>query len=363
MTLWAILPERRVRALFRRLKALGLMLCAGLMIGASCNAEPQPLNSPRWLNKAINSNINEGFVVAHDDDDAEHTLHALGFSKISKGRYVRRVDLLTRATLVPSAMADLPEIDAIAVITINRPFLGDKQYAYDTLRSLFAELPGDAHINMLVGNADVSYLNADILAREIGINNVSRVHITPAPKDVAEFFIEEAIAVRPRAAWNFARALRSYNGTKHLLLLEDDISLARGSMQQLRPYLNMPPVSIFTLFNDRCSSIEPTWRWDDSTLAIGAAAILRNYDFPTTQAIIFSADVANDAGEYLITRAGRESYDYMLGRFFAQTQSTLGYVQPSIAQHEGHQTTGLSDSESPWSTCYEPVITPISHGG
>jgi hypothetical protein len=340
--------------------------CVGTLllgVAAACTVEPQPLNAPRWLPAAMSTPLGEDFKIAYDDGDALHTLHALGFAKIAEGHYQRKVDLLPHGTLVPSAMDDLPEIDAIAVISIHRPFLGDKQYAYDTLRSLMAQLPAQAQINMLVGNANTDYLAHDVLVREIGQEDAQRVHITAAPQDVAQFFVDEAISTGPRAAWNYARALRSYAGSRHLLLMEDDVSLSAHGMAQLRKFLIEPPVSVFALFNDRCAAIEPTWSRPDSALTIGAKLIERNSDFPTLQAMVYASEVAHDAGDYLVTRAGRESHDYMLGRFFGQTRSTLGYVQPSIAQHEGRQTTGLSGPNSvPWSTCYEPELPPVTDG-
>ena len=357
------LPSSSRSAPRRRLCALRMVAAVLLVGAAACTVEAQPLNSPRWLPQAMSTPLGEEFKIAYDDGDALHTLHSLGFAKLAEGHYQRKVDLLPHGTLVPSAMDDLPEIDAIAVISIHRPFLGDKQYAYDTLRSLMAHLPKQAQINMLVGNADTDYLSHDVLVREIGQEDAERVHITPTPQDVAQFFVGEGISTGPRAAWNYARALRSYGGSQHLLLLEDDVSLSANGVAHLQKYLSEPPVSLFALFNDRCAAIEPTWSRPDSALTIGAKLIERNSDFPTLQAMVYASEVANDAGEYLVTRAGRESHDYMLGRFFGQTRSVLGYVQPSIAQHEGRRTTGLSGPNSvPWSTCYAPELPPVGDG-
>lgn len=348
----AFLPS--LKSLYRLAAAMAACL-------AACSTGG--LEEPHWLPAALNTAPNASFTVSKDDTAALHTLHALGFARLDMGRYRRQVDLLEHGTLVPSAMQALPEIDAIAIISIHRPFLGDKQYIYDTLRSLNAELPNDAQINILVGNADVGYLSRDILAREAGADLADRVHITAAPEPVSHFFNDELISTGPRAAWNYARALRSYSGSKHLLLLEDDISLSKNSISQLRPFLAAAPVSVLALFNDRCASIGPTYFHKGSALSVGGKQVLRNSDFPTLQAMVFSADVANDAGEYLVTRAGRESHDYMLGRFFGQTRSILGYVQPSIAQHEGRRTTGLSGPNSvPYSTCYVDDVLAETQG-
>ena len=349
-----ILPEQPARLAF-----MGALMFVSL---TACTVEPQPLNAPRWLPDALDTPIGEHFKIAYDDGDALHTLQALGFAKVAEGHYLRKVDLMPHGTLVPSAMEDLPDIDAIAVISIYRPFLGDRQYVYDTLRSLMSHLPQQAQINMLVGNADTAYLAPEVLAQYISPDEAKRVHITAAPADVSQFFVEENVSTAHRATWNYARALRSYAGHKHLLLLEDDISMAANGLAHLQKYLNTPPVSVFTLYNDRCTPMAQTFRRPGSDITIGAKVIERNRDFPTTQAILYASDVAHEAGEYIVTRAGRESYDYMLGRFFAQTRSTLGYVQPSIVQHEGRQTTGLSGPDYvPASGCYVPALPPLAH--
>lgn len=328
-----------------------------LVAGVGCGQEERTINDPRWLSDAMGQAVGAHFHVAHDDEDALRVLNALGYAHRAEGHYERKVDLSAHTALVPSDMPSLQSIDAIAVITVYRPFLGEQQYAYATLRSLLRELPQEAQINMMVGNALVDYLSADRLANEIGADNVGRIHVHPTSADIAQFFEDEPIGVATRATWNFARALRGYRGTRHLMLLEDDISLAQGSMAALHPYLEAPEAPVFTLFNDRCGSIPVTQQLPASALAVAATPMRRNSDFPTTQATLFSSGVANAAGRYIATRAGRESYDYMLGRFFAQTQSALGYIRPSIVQHEGRSSTGLSGPNNvPYSACYVDVV-------
>lgn len=335
-------------------RAAALSSICMLLTSVACGLGEEPaMNDPKWLSRAMERSVGEPFVVPYDDEDAQHVMHGLGYAKLSAGHYERRVDLTAQQTLVPSAMPSLPGIDAIAMITIRRPTLGDKQYVYDSLRSLFAELPQEAQINLLVGNNDATYLSEDILMRELGAALCQRVHIHAAPDVIAEFFVGENIGVVARSTWNYARALRSYRGQTHLLLVEDDISLATGSLMQLRPYLDAPRVPVMTLFNDRCASVATTWTVPGSQLSLGASTQRRSRDFPTTQAVLFSSAVANDAGRYLMTRAGRMTYDYMLGQFFAQDFSVLGYVQPSIVQHEGRTSAGLSvPGHEPLSTCY-----------
>jgi hypothetical protein len=316
--------------------------------------EVPPLIMPDWFESALKTPVGDAISIDTDDTVARQTLAALGFSRAAEGRYVRQVNLLDHPQLVPSIMAELPEIDTIAMISIFRP-QRLPSYIYATLRDLFRELPQGAEINVLVGDADTSYLSIETLAQEIGAQNAEHVHIIPAPTEIAAFFIQEETSIAGRATWNYARALRSYAGKKKFLLLEDDLALPEGGLANIAPWLSHSPVNLMTLYNDRCWKRAKTLRRKKSTLMVQPTRIQRNDEFPTTQAIIFDANMTYDAGTYIQQRAGRESYDYMLGRFFAQAHAVLGYVYPSIVQHEGRTTTGLSGGTGPYSDCMYPA--------
>ena len=348
-----------------RSSRLHIVLAALVGIVGACKdaAEPNtqpPLDSPAWMASAMEMSVGRNLVLEHDDEAAQYTLQALGFAHVGERRYTRMTNLLAPEALTPSVMPTLPEIDAVAVISVYRPKLKQDQYIYPTLRSLLTELPEGGIVNVLVGNGDTAYLDDAMLIEHVGADAPARVRVMAPPEGVAAFFARDDIATAPKAAWNFSRALRSYRGGQHLLVLEDDVQLSRRGLQHMRPYLKHAPVDVFALYNDRCDFVPNTLRRADTELALGIVPIRKNADFPTLQTLVISAHAANDAGEYLVTRAGRESHDYMLGRYFAMTHSKLAYVNPSISQHVGFQTTGLSGPDSlPWSRCFVEALGEI----
>ena len=341
----------------------GISRCVNIvacLCAAACgtpDAAADNLDVPAWMAQAMSLPVGQMFTVAPDGDAAIHSLHALGYARLEEGVYERRVDLLQTERLVLSHMLELPEIDAVAILSVYRPNL-DEQYIYPTLRSLLTELPETAQINILVGNAETAYLQPQVLDAQVAPRASSRIHLMLTPQPVADFFGKEPIRTSPRAAWNYARALRSYVGRSHLMVFEDDITLAKNSLSQLRPWLKEPRTPIFALYNDRCYALSRLWSRSDSALGVGPSTIRKNRDFPTLQAMIYSKTVAAEAGSYVALRAGRETHDYMLGRYFSQTPTVLGYVHPSVAQHWGLQTTGLSGATSlPYSQCYQAEIS------
>jgi hypothetical protein len=341
------------------LVTLFALFIAGCGVDSS-RVEHVALDSPAWLNAAMATPLGQTFDVGEDDEASHHTMHALGFAKLGQGKYVHQVDMLSYRPLLVSRMAELPEIDTVAVLSINRKSMGDEQYIYPTLRSLFGELPKSAYVNILVGNDDTAYLEHATLARQIGEDAANRVVLIHTSSAITQFWQKEEVSTGPRAAWNYSRALRSYVGTKHLLLLEDDVTLTQNGLAHLRPYLQRPVADVIALYNDRCDRVDVQWIDRYSPLQISRKFVRRSGDFPTLQAMLYNAMTANDAGTYLVSRAGRESHDYMLGRFFAKGPDKLGYVKPSIAQHEGRTTTGLSGADSiPYSECFVPVLAPI----
>lgn len=342
-------------------RLMGALCCLWATTCGSDDTGQRVLGTPDWLVQAMALPVGRRYLPATEDDTARTSLHALGYARVDKGVYERRVDLTQAEPLVLSQMPQLPEIDTIAVVSVYRANL-DEQYIYPTLRSLLAELPDTAQINVLVGNADTAYLQPQVLEAEVGAGASARVHLFVPPQPVDDFFAKERIATSPRAAWNYARALRGYVGHSNLLLLEDDVTLAKNGLRQLRPWLQDPRTpAVVALYNDKCFGSERLWARSDSALSMGPARI-RNYrDYPTLQMLIYSKEVAAEAGSWLVLRAGRDPHDWMLGRYFTQEDPTLvGYVHPSLAQHHGLQTTGLSaPGWLPHSNCFaETIIEP-----
>lgn len=308
---------------------------------------------PDWLTEAAKLPIGASFTPPLSDYVSTKTLRALGYGPGLGGSWIREADLMQQESLVSSAMPQMPHIGTIAVISTFRPYV-EVQYLYATLRSLFTELPPTAVINVLVGDANIDYVAPDILAREIGESMASRVNIIPPPPQTAQYFAAHSIDVFSKSTWNYARALRGHSGPGALFMCEDDIVVSPKSLDQLRPFLLKEVTDIFVLYNDRCRNAPPSWISGGSNLIIDGATIRKNNDFPTTQAIIYAAQTAQDIGNYLMVHAGRESYDYLIGRYLGPFETVIGYVYPSIVQHVGYQTTGLSAPGSlPKSRCYQ----------
>lgn len=290
------------------------------------------------------------YAMPGTNEAQAQTLQALGFARESEDAWRRDADLLAPEVLVPSLMPEFPEIDAIAVISTFRPQVKE-QYLYETLIHLFAELPPSVQVNVLVGNGATDYVAPAVLSEKLGAA-ASRVHLITTPDEVDQFFSSQNAQVAVKATWNYARALRSYQGHRHLLLLEDDIHIAPHSLLEIRPLLQQGRTGVYALYNDRCGNVEGWWQAQGSSLTVGTSVIRQSDGFPTTQAIVYAANVANELGNYLMLRAGRESYDYMTGRYLAQFQYEIGYVYPSIVQHVGFSTTGLSGDHPPRTGCF-----------
>ena len=318
---------------------------------------PPRLDTPTWLDAA--QAVAEGgtYSPPQNDETAQDTLAALGYRPLpNSSDWMRDANLLLEQPLAMSSMAELPQIDAIAMISTFRPYL-QEQYIYPSLKKLFTALPPTAIVNILVGNAQTDYVQPDVLAHAIGADFASRVHIVPAPESTSRYFDTVQAWIAKRATWNYARALRSYRGTTNLLLVEDDIDVAPGAFSSLRPYLAAEVAGIYLMYNDRCKVGKPMWAMPESAVTIHPFTIRLNSEFPTTQAIVYSSSVAHHVGDYIAVRAGRESYDYMIGRYLADFEYVIGYVYPSVVQHTGLLTSGLSaPGHAPYSWCFDPNI-------
>lgn len=334
-------------------RAYALSLC--FMAWTACAAAP--LDLPAWHAQAAAVPIGATFTPPDDDEETRATLRAFGFIHIGNGVFERQADTLAHDVLQESYSEQLPGVDAVAVISVYRPELKDKQYLYPTLRSLLDELPETFVVNVLVGTADADYVSAATLEQELGAQPASRVHVLHAPSDVAQFFAANNIPVSARAGWNYSRGLRSYVGTSHLMIFEDDVILSHNFTAHIRPWLAAPPAEGLALFNRRCKAGKNPHRLVASALKVRIKSIKRNRDFPTTQAFLFSARTAQSAGSFLAYRAGREAYDYMLGRFFAEDTRRIAMFIPSPVQHIGFSTTGLSSPKYlPISNCYVDAL-------
>ena len=324
--------------------------------GSSFTYGGKLLVSENLLADAGSLAVGSRYLAPSEDEAHAESLRALGFSHQGEQMWRRDANMLATETLVPSLMPELPEIDAVAVISTFRPQVRE-QYIYETLTQLFRALPAEAQVNVLVGNSDTDYVAPAVLSEKLGDAHAARIHVIFTPTDVDQYFKAHRSKVSVKATWNYARALRSYRGDKHLLLFEDDIVLADHALMAIRPLLLQKRTGIFSLYNDRCSSVEAWWQPEGSKLSVGTQVMRENGgDFPSTQAIVYAASLANDLGDYLTLRAGREPYDYMTGRYLVQFNYEIGYVDPSVVQHVGYATTGLSAGHPPRTSCFLPDL-------
>ena len=315
---------------------------------------PAVLDLPVWYEQAARCAIGAFFEAPDTAEVTRTTLMALGFVPVPAPHWIRRADLLQPEALVASTMPELEFIDAVAVISTFRPHVKD-QYIYPTLDSLFAALPQRAIINVLVGSGETDYLRPEMLVHRFGLERAQRIHVMAPPNQVAAFFEESGQTVHAKAGWNYARALRAYHGRRHLLLLEDDIELSSDALTGLSPFYAAKSGDIVVLFNRYCDSVQPTWTSAATRLTLAETRLGHMHGYPTTQAIAYSAQVAAPLAEYLIGRAGREPYDWLSGRYFYARNQSIYFVYPSVVQHRGYQTTGLS-GELPVTRCFAPAL-------
>jgi hypothetical protein len=121
--------------------------------------------------------------------------------------------------------------------------------------------------------------------------------------------------------------------------------------------VNIMPTSTLSLFNARCASHRPAWASPESDVTLDTYLVLKYRHFPTTQAIVYRADLTGPLGDSLCDRLGQMPYDQLIGGFLAASHSIIGFVYPGLVQHIGFETTGLSEpGHPPYSDCYLPDI-------
>lgn len=281
----------------------------------------------------------------------------LGFSELTKGCFVRMADLSRIERMQASVMPTLTEVDAIAISSIFRPSVSD-QYLYRTLRSLLDELPPEAIINVFVGGNQDSYVSDQNIVEQVGEANALRVHVIKVGPGVQEFFDLEEVPVQVRATWNYARVLRSYRGKKSLLFFEDDVELAKNSLQHLRPWLGGTNPELLALFSRYCVPFKPLEAREGTAIKIEPMTLPVFWAFPTTQGFAFSRQMAQKASAFMLPRSYTQPYDNLMGQLLIPNAEPYFMVHPSLVQHFGFTTTGLSFGEDfPRSRCYQPEFT------
>ena len=241
-----------------------------------------------------------------------------------------------REQLVLSKMPSLPDVDCVAISSIHRPHV-PKDYIYATLKSIFASFPKEVVVNILVGNADTAYLAPEILTAELGEDHLDQIVVIPPSKAMAEYLQQNN--VEWRGSWNYARGLLSYRGTRGLVLLEDDVEWAQGSVPILHQILQSTPVPIISLYNVFCQQLQGRV----SLLSRAGVSLdqpSREAEFIRTQGLYFSASVANELGRHQFLRINGYCWDRLLNFFLEDRDMDMGYTFPSLLQHRGHVSSG-----------------------
>ena len=297
-----------------------------------------------------------GTIVAIADDfrlDAE-SWRAMGFlpddavsdgpgesrASVSTPLYRREVDLLGTVSMVLSQTPELPEVDCIALISIDRRN-GETPYVYTTLKSIFSRFPPQVKVNVLVGNEDTEYVSPRALIAEIGAEWAARVHVIPTSAEISDY-LRGHLPPNRRGGWNYTRALRSYAGKKGLVLMEDDVVWAQGGLGAFNSWIAAHPVpafSFYTIYFDRIDALKTQ---DAATLLSDGKLFFveqstHRRDFTCLQGMYYSAKITADLGRYTLMRQHHLVYDAVIGWFFTENEVTMGYPFPSMVQHIGTQ--------------------------
>ena len=245
--------------------------------------------------------------------------------------------LSNEGPLALSEMPTLPDIDCIAISSINRRH-AEKVYVYDTLRSLFQVFPAEAQINVLVGNADANYLSMPRLVEEVGGRDATRVHVVSTSPEIADYLL--SLPLPKRGGWNFSRALLGYTGSRGIILLEDDIDLPKGSPELLQSVLQQAPLPIVSLYNHSCENL-PGRRSVAQEGSFHAEVPERWWGFQWySTGLYIAAPFARPLGAHHLVHLNSFCWDKLINYFLAAHNLDVAYTYPSMIQHRGLVSTG-----------------------
>lgn len=337
---------------------------------------PHFLTDAQWLALDASTSLRECIEVGAVEMEATRRLGSLGFDTSADANawtfipgpdgprftsprdevFCKFADLGFEVPLVKldtSSAQEIRSFDTIAIISIDRKSPGEP-YLYKTLRSLFEELPQDVPVNVLVGNSDVTYVSPKELVARLGERNAARVHIFATPPE-AELFLTKHFSRMGWATWNYGRALRSYRGKSHLLLLEDDVVFSQISLPVLERWTQAGIPPVMSLYNYYCELLPGASENPKETMKVLAyPARALDWEFARTQAMIYDASVARDIGNYLSVRIEKRPLDLMVDEWMRQHDIVLGFAQPSVVQHIGVESSGLGARHQ--SRCFNSVF-------
>jgi hypothetical protein len=214
-------------------------------------------------------------------------------------------------------------------MTVRRP----ETYLQRALASMSLEQP----VALLVGSPDTSYL-APLQSRP-GLHVVA-----PSP---VEYGAIAPLSTHQRAAWNYWRCLRHGLGNRYLLVLEDDVRCANGWEERLV----LTVLTIAAIFPDFVLSLYFPY----PRQSVGGACYLPypKKEFYGTQAILFAGRALPEFTAHLHEHGVRSCtapYDLLLQDYVLRRDVPLFASAPSLVQHIGVVTTGLSAQfhTTPW---------------
>lgn len=216
-------------------------------------------------------------------------------------------------------------IDCISILSVDR---GSQKYVYRTLQNVLEAIPENIPINVYVGNEHTEYLQPATLRKYLPEQSIMRIHIIEfPPEEVCEL---STLPLSARARRNYARVLSDYNGTKGLLVLEDDIDLHSSILQDLSILTSHIPTDayIMTLYTG-------VRKDDTSEYTIQTC----HHGFSCTQGMYYTANCTDTLGAFV--RTCDQHYDLAIWEFCLQSSTPLYWVSPSLVQHEGLVSTGL----------------------
>jgi hypothetical protein len=221
---------------------------------------------------------------------------------------------------------------SVAIISVSRT---DCNYLHNTIASLMQDCP--IPLNIFVGNRDTDYLNA-----YFG-NSFIKFH-TPTHEE------NESIkqkCLRVRAVWNYSRALQLEHDGDHLMIMEDDVELARGWKAFVEKAVVIAKETPLTLYAPDSSDTK-SMKFTFPEEARQKGEIVAPYPTPKfygTQAMVYTKSTQRELATFFKEKLENEDkrpIDWLVRDYALEKGCGILCTAPVIAQHTGILTTGLA---------------------
>ena len=219
---------------------------------------------------------------------------------------------------------------SISIISISRA----KNYIYNTVGSVMHDDP--VPVQIFVGNRNLEYLNCYLRSPLVTLK-------TPDPLD--KWW--ESKSLRVKSVWNYWRALSFSRDADYLLMMEDDVELARGwrdLIEKALPLAKETPITLYAPDSSDTRSVKFTFPRE----AYNKGEVITPYPMPKfygTQAMIYSRATRKELATFFRKNLDNEDsrpIDWLVRDFFIQKGCGILCTAPVIAQHMGFETTGLA---------------------